>query len=412
MAHARLVVALFLLVTSMPVGAQESDAPAIALLVAGPDPTNRHAHYGHAALLVQNDNQTELAYTYIVYTPDDAWSVVPLTAMGHAVMELREASAGVLIHAYEEQGREVRRTPLQLSDDEARTLAGQLKAISEQEGPVPYDMVADNCSTRIRDLLNALVGGRLQDAIPDADGPSVRMRALPYMDHELMEAPYWLFLSGSAVDQPLSTWDAMFLPLELEASLGTPIPEGNNATRTLTADTVIVTPSTYPETRDGPWWLGLAVLSLGVVLLTAAGVTAVRMNETRGRRIVALTLIAIGLAVGLYSIVLLLAWFNQLGPYAAANQNILVASPFAFLLVMVGGELWSTSFRAWRNAAGLCLLSLLLLALAVVIRWIPGVPAQNNLPFIAFAAFAWICLFLVAAAATSLPVLMRRSGTR
>jgi hypothetical protein len=408
----RLVLIVLLIVGVTPgVSAQEEmvAAPEFSILVAGPDPLDSDSLFGHTAILVKFANRSELAYTYEVYALEGSWEVLPSASIGRAIMEMKEKSAGAIIHSYQEAGREIRRTPLQLTPGEATDFAAQLAAIAASEGPLPYDMIYDNCSTRIRDLINALVAGRLETALNVPSGHSVRSIAGPYMDHRFIGSPIWMFLGGQSADVPLNRWDTMFIPLEFESALKVQIGDGADELRTLAGNTTVVTESIHaPYDELGlPWWSGLIAAGAAVFLLSGLAKWNMRRNEEFTRRAVALGLIFVGLATGLMFIFMVLGWANLLGSQAARNQNLLIASPLSLLLVMAASELWGATVRGWRNVAYIATASASILIFAMAARFVPALGVQTNWPFILFAAFCWGCLIWLAGASIGWKMLFR-----
>ena len=80
-----------------------------------------------------------------------------------------------------------------------------------------YDHFQDNCSTKIRDIIDDAMGGALKQQTQQRDDLTFRdyvhrmMAKEPVLDFGLM------FLLNDSVDKPITRWDSMFLPDRLMA---------------------------------------------------------------------------------------------------------------------------------------------------------------------------------------------------
>ncbi len=118
---------------------------------------------------------------------------------------------------YIDENRAIRAQRLALTAEQALGLTDFLvEEVQPENRDYLYDYYLDNCSTRVRDVLDAATGGALRDAT--ANVPA----AQNFRDHtrRLSQADFWLYLGlelglGAPVDRPISRWEEFFIPGEL-----------------------------------------------------------------------------------------------------------------------------------------------------------------------------------------------------
>ena len=83
-----------------------------------------------------------------------------------------------------------------------------------------YDYYRDNCSTRVRDALDRVLGGAIRtqtDAIPA--GTTYRFHTQRLTANDPLIFTGLLLALGQGVDRPISKWEEMFLPMEMREHL-------------------------------------------------------------------------------------------------------------------------------------------------------------------------------------------------
>jgi len=170
---------------------------------------------------------------------------------------------------YRRENRDVRLQKLALSTEQYRSLRDDLlNEIRPENRTYRYDYYRNNCSTRVRDALDAALGGELRAATADAAAQ------LDYRDQtrRLTQMDYWYYLGlelalGYPVDRPVSRWDEMFIPTVL-ADEAAALPAADRAAGSplVTRDTMLAV-STLPAApaRPGSVWYRYLALSLFVV---------------------------------------------------------------------------------------------------------------------------------------------------
>ena len=285
-------------------------------------------------------------------------------------------------------GRSVTRQRLALSADQAADLRDNLLwNLRPANAGYNYDYFDDNCTTRVRDALDKVLGGALKEQlVARPGGMTFRQQT-----DRLMSAQPWLMLLldlglGPYADQPLDAWRESFLPGVLQEQvrqvrIATPGAETKALVQSekLLAPNRLDTPPASPPDLRLP--LGLAGLVLGVLIVLC------RRGWPTGYALLgALYLVAAGL-VG----VLLLGLWTLTSHHAAwANANLLLFNPLAFLLLPT---LWRSrrGFAASRFMDGVIAVQLLAAVAAVALHLLPGTVQQNQ-PWLLFALPCWLAL--------------------
>ena len=151
---------------------------------------------------------------------------------------------------------------------------------------------------------------------------------------------------GDFIDQPITEWDEMFLPLKLEEILRrvTVVRPGGEQPL-VKSERVLVTDNRLPPREQPPERVGLFALfgvAGGGVLL---GLGARGRRRRVGRRGLLVALGSRGLAAGLLGCIFTLLWLFTDHAVAYHNENILQLGPWALALPVLalraGGRPWA-----------------------------------------------------------------------
>ncbi len=325
--------------------------------------------FGHNAIRIR-DRLTgqDLAWNWGLFNFEDA-DFVPRFLRGRMLYSMGPAETGAFLDAYRGSGRSVYSNEIFLSVDEAAELDRLVRENFEPENrDYVYHYFEDNCSTRVRDMLDTVLGGSLFDAFASADtGRSYRWHArrlvgeTPWLDQGLS------FLLGSRGDAPRSEWAAMFIPMELMRSLETfERPGGASGTGPLLGPGEVLVESGRPAAPAAPpafspWWLLLGGGG-GATLLRAGGAAA--RGSAAALRVLVVAIAVWGTFAGLLGALLVSAWFTD-HDFITWNANLLHLSPLALVLTgLLGAGSWREGWergpvgrRATHLAMAIALLS-------------------------------------------------------
>jgi hypothetical protein len=213
----RLAVILALaLAASRPAAAAEPPPEAV-LLTMGPG-DELYARFGHAALLLRwPGSGPDVVFNY-GYAEFDNPGMVWAFLRGRARFWVARASLDTTLDEYRRQDRTVYYQRLGLSIARRRELARLLEHQSRPENRYyVYHHFHDNCSTRLRDLLDRVTGGALARRLKGHPGPEDTLRQLVRRGFagRLVLLLAVDTLLGRTLDRRLDRWEAAFLPREL-----------------------------------------------------------------------------------------------------------------------------------------------------------------------------------------------------
>jgi len=199
---------------------QQTGDTSVYLITCGPG-TETYSIYGHSALrIVISEKKSDNVYNWGLFdfnTPNFTWKF----AKGRLDYLLGVESMQNFLQVYLFEKRFVYSQRINLTAGETEQL---LTLINENLKPenikYRYDFFYDDCSTRIRDIIEKSIGGKLLYP-PAVKGklPTFRDMVGKYQD------PYpWLTLGidlimGSPGDKKASYRDRMFLPIDLQNEL-------------------------------------------------------------------------------------------------------------------------------------------------------------------------------------------------
>ncbi|MGA2447258.1 MAG: DUF4105 domain-containing protein [Polyangiaceae bacterium] len=347
--------------------------------------------FGHNALLIEDRlRRRQLVYNFGTF---DFQSPTLLRDFMKGRLEywLSVGSLDTTLDSYRRQRRSVDGQELDLTPAERRALVNALEvnALPEHRA-YRYDYYRDNCSTRVRDAIDRIVGGRLRDS---ASGPA----RMTWRAHTLRLTADRLFLSmgldlvmGDVIDRPITEWDEMFLPSRLQEGLREvtretpdgPVPLVAREASFLRADRPAL--RSTPPNRTAPMLaVGLA-LGCGLTLLGRLG------SSHRAARVAFGLLVALmGVVLGLLGWVFLTFWIATDHVVAHHNENLLQCAPWALALVVAGPALAMNIGWGVRLVARLTAWTAVVAALALIAKALPWFD-QHNGEFIALLLPTWI----------------------
>jgi hypothetical protein len=378
--------------------------------------------FGHDAIRIANRRTgLDVSYNFGTFAFGSA-SLLGDFLQGRLRYWLSAASTRAMASLYRRENRTIEIQRLALTPAQKRTLAEHLVVNAEPaHRDYRYDYFADNCSTRVRDALDAegVLGGALRASAHGPGQETLRGHAL----RMTAEEP-WLYLAmlvvlGPSTDRPIDAWAEAFLPERLQrmlraVSVGGPQDRhGDGHGHPLVqAEMVSFRAAREPVPEHPPGWGGrfLAVgAGLGGMLWRLGSVGARSRTRARpGQRrsvaaavdgaVVPLARIAygvlcaiLGLLVGFIGSFLVGAWMFTPHAVVYRNQNALLFAPFALALVVLGIGVAFGRTGAARKTFWLAVAGAALGAVALGLKLLPaGVVAhQENGPLIAAMLPLW-----------------------
>ena len=338
--------------------------------------------FGHNALWVR-DAATGLnvAYNYGVFD-FQAPGYLRNFIRGRLDYWVEAVDAEAMLRAYAAANRSIWVQELNLTPAERLELWRFLQWNARPENRTyRYDYYRDNCSTRVRDAIDRVLGGRLRQVLEaQASGMTYRAHTRRLVADDL-PVYYGLDLAMSEViDVPLSLWAESFLPMELMENVRrvTVTDAAGREVPLVKSETLLFEASRDPSPEGVPTRLALSAL-LGVLL---GGALALAGRAARQRRWASGVFVALALAwsalAGVLGALLAFLWAGTDHWVTYGNENLLQTSPLSLALLVllplaVRGGARSVAALRW-SALALALLSVS----GFLLQALPGLDQVNG----------------------------------
>lgn len=346
----------------------ETEAPFIDVLTFGVGEVI-FERWGHTAICLRyhQPEHASICFNYGVTDFDDQAGLVWRFVRGKQEFWSEPSSRDTLLSFYRDEDRDIWIQTLLVDEAQARKIEARLwRDVDKDNRGYVYDHFYDNCTTRIRDVIDDAIGGALRKTSTATYPLTFRQLGTPGLE----AAPFLLgatdFLTGRAIDAPITVWEAMFHPdvfrKQLEIQLGV-------VARVENTQQVVPPPAGAPSGRI--LWLAIALL---FSLLLVLGMWKAGFARA--------ALIAASMYLGLWGLVLYVTVIASTIPALRWNEVLCVLVPLDLVLP------WLTRERRGRyvqvRVVGLLLVSALC-ALGVLHQplWIPILTAIMPLSLIA-----------------------------
>ena len=396
-------------------GESRAEDLVIRLVTIGPgEPI--YTWWGHTALIVEDGRLGHSRfYNYGLFSFTRKNFVLNF-AMGRLWFEVGAGDPAFELEGYAWENRDIRLQTLDLPPAPRLALAAALEEnIRPENRTYLYDHYTDNCTTRVRDLIDRATDGRLSAAAAAPGRMTLRQHTRRFTaGHGLTE---WvlMFLMAGRIDRPVTRWQEMFLPSELERNVDAlTIPDESGAKRPLVRDSTGAYAAAgrrpVPQAPPPDWPAALAV---GLAAAAAAALLGLwwRRGGKAARVAFGACNALLGLALGLPGTILFFLSLFTDHTVTYGNLNLSLANPLPLAAIGLGLGLAAGRERSGRWLARLWLLLVALALAGLALQAVPGL-RQHNLP-----AVATLLPLLLSLAAVSgrrglgSPSLTRRGGT-
>lgn len=294
--------------------------------------------FGHAALAVRDENTgVDVAYNWGIFDFDQP-NFLGRFLTGDTKYSMAGYPTELFNESYRAANRSIRRQVLALTPVERAALFEFLQWNSREANKYyRYDYYRENCSTKLRDALDRVMGGRLRPALSvPGSGRTWRGETARLLGSMLPLYAGIEIALGRHADEPLSQWDEEFLPEHMASHFASLVlRDGSGARfRLVERDTVLFTADRVPLPSEPPDRLAMSAL-LG---LTVAGLLAL-LADARARVARAVLGVAVAfwyLVGGLLGTALLLAGtVTKHVPYMGANTTLLSLQPLLLVAAVI-----------------------------------------------------------------------------
>jgi hypothetical protein len=343
--------------------------------------TNVWELFGHNAILIEDKSAgTSIAYNWGVFSFRQPHSILRFLK-GEMLYAMDGYTLEETILQYRYFNRTLTAQVLNLTPAQKQFIKTFIEWNHRPENiNYRYDYFRDNCSTRVRDILDRALGGQIRTAsATKLTGTSYRWHATRLMQGGKPLVTGVDIGLGEPSDREISLWEEMFLPVKLRNFARTlQVSDGHGGTQPLVAsERVLYQADRPPEPAQRPrLWLPLLVIGIGVAGLFAwLGVRA--ESGSRGARLMAAIGVSVwSTAVGLLGIILTLLWAVTDHYFAHRNENLLLFNPLWLILAVLGPL--SLARGAASRPARIVGLTVAVLALCTVLLHLTTLSSQRN----------------------------------
>ncbi len=349
-------VAVLLLLSPAPSAAQTAHPPirlaahppgsqlTVYLMTMGPG-TLIWERFGHNALWIDDaDRGTRTAYNYGLFSFKQENFLLRFL-QGHMQYWMGGEDALRSVGVYARRNRSVWIQELDLAPAARLALQDFLEWNERPENRFyRYDYYRDNCSTRVRDAIDRVLGGRIQEQTDTVHtGTSYRFHTQRLSTGDIPIYTGLMLALGQPVDREITAWEEMFLPLSLRQYLRriTVLDERGTARPLVRSERTLFSSSAPDAPAGPPHWLP-AYLGVGGAL----GIGLVGLARAGRRRLFSTLAGLWALLVGFAGLIVTALWALTDHTAAYRNENLLQANllalPIAVLVPkFVAGAPWA-----------------------------------------------------------------------
>ncbi len=333
--------------------------------------------FGHIALRIEDPNQRnpDVAFNWGLFDFEQKNFYFNFM-QGRMIYSTAAEYAGPMVQAYIDHGRAVWEQELNLSPRQKVDLEARCyRAIAPERRDYRYDYYKDNCTTRVRDQVDAVLGGaiaRRTQGVPTGTTYRWHTRRLTADD-------LWLYTSlnillGHPADRPIDRWEEMFLPTQFREEVRKMMITDDRGMRVplVLAERQLSAGTKPPERLKPPSFLPgyLAAGMIGAALLivlsnsymptrtphagsggTGSGPAVPSVSASRKRKVIrAMFLLILSgwlLLISFGGLAITGVWFFTDHAAGAWNENLFQFTPLAYPLLF-----WVTALAHAASARG------------------------------------------------------------
>ena len=338
--------------------------------------------FGHNAILVEDRSRgTAKAYNYGLFDFRQENFILRFV-QGRMLYWMQGFDLEPTLQVYVGSNRSVWRQELNLTPAERVAMREFLEWNERPENRFyRYDYYRDNCSTRVRDALDRVLGGRIRaatDTVPT--GRSYRFHTSRLIASDLPLYTGLLLALGQPADHQLSAWEEMFLPLALREWLRrVTVLDGSGRLVPLVKSERTLFAATEPAPRAAPPARLPAYLGLGLVLgLVLSGLGWRGVAPGSARRWFAWLAGGWALVMGIAGGLLAFLWAFTDHAVAYRNENLFQANLLLLPLVILVPAAARTTAWARRPALALAVLAAAASVAGLALKVLPAFGQHNG----------------------------------
>jgi hypothetical protein len=306
----------------------QRDSIEIYLLTASPG-NETYSAFGHSAIRVYIPSQRiNYVYNYGTFDFDTPNFYLKFTT-GKLMYFLSIADYERFLNAYNSWGQAIYEQRILLNTRESMRMVQLLNENYQPENRFyRYGFFMDNCATRIRDIFEKSVDGKI---VYDSTYITKNETFRQLIEHYLGNTPWTFFgvnlLLGSRTDDVATTSNYMFLPEHLRDILKNSKIISGDSSRSLSASPIELFPSTIVFSKPSPFTSPVTITSI-LLILTILYSWYLRKNGKNGIWLDRVWF----LLTGLLGMLIAALWIWSLHHELQNNYNIIWANPVNLII--------------------------------------------------------------------------------
>ena len=325
----------------------------LKIAVFGPgDPL--YVWWGHIGLIIEDSlSGSSIFYDYGLFSFENENFFLNF-AFGRLLYSCGASPAKLNIDRYRNYNRDITLYTLDLSPKaKEKVWRFAENNLKPENRNYYYHQFDDNCSTRIRDIIDLAVDGQFREF---TDRPG-RMTLREHVRRHTWFNPFFdwflMFIMGKSIDQPITVWDEMFLPSEVGRNIEdfTYMDEQGNMKKLVSSKELYYQAVNRHAVKDVPPKQWIYELFAGLIL--AGLLFYLRKGESipRERALGAFNII-LGLFLGSAGTIVCFMSFFTNHDYSWNNLNVFFINPLLFSAVPAGITLAFSRKKEKRAKAG------------------------------------------------------------
>jgi hypothetical protein len=352
--------------------------------------------WGHTAIVVEDKRfNTSRFYNYGLFSFEQENFILNFM-MGRLIFWVGAWNTSDALAFYASQNRDIRIQVLDLTPEKKIEMVTFLaNNVLPENREYLYDHYRDNCSTRVRDIIDNMVGGQFYKRTQMPGPLNFRQHTRRHTDQSFIIDWVLMFLMNNSIDQDIRQWDEMFLPEELERYVSDLTYQYKSSeVRPLVKNNYIYYKAKdrnpLPNNVPAHWPKGLLIGLTSAAIAVFLGLGYWKKKRW-SKQFFAVYHIIIGFIYGIPGLVLFFMSFFTDHIVTYQNENLLLANPFTFLLIPLGIGLmtkgtFSSKWLPW--------LWYLHLGLHIILLFLKIFPA--------FDQFNWLSIAMIAPLSTGM----------
>lgn len=372
---------LFFFISVISTAQSDSCKIRISLLTCTPG-QELYSTFGHSAYrVVDSSTNTDLAFNYGTFDFDDP-GFYQKFIKGKLLYFVSVDSLPAFLWEYQYYKRGVTEQVIHLTcDEKQKMLAALVENAKEENKYYRYDFNYDNCTTRLRDILEKITGKPMQtkNILPHTK-TTFRHLIHDYLDRGGQQ---WSklgidILLGSPLDKKISNRESMFLPDYLMMGLDSTVSDN----QPLVVEKNILIPE-FAESKSKTFFTPLVVFSIIFFLIVALSY----LKSGSWKLFFRIFDFTLFFGLGLFGVLLLFMWFGTDHAMCKNNFNLLWALPVHLLVAFL-----VFSKKEWVNSY---FRFIFFYTLALLAAWF-FLPQQLNIDLLPVMGIILVRSFLIA----------------